>query len=180
MPHPSSSASECTDLLGDDLQQMRRPRTNDLTFASRTAGAGPQLNSSENGMSHEVDRRFSASANGNSKHDVNVSQIAQVGAHDSRKPKQKAPLQKGSQNRKIALVLQENGLSIAEVSAQRAILIGPNSALSFDEPLYIVRGEGQYLYDSDGRQYLDCCNNVAHVGHCHPKVKLKHSRAVST
>ena len=76
-------------------------------------------------------------------------------------------------------VLQASGLSIAEVSAQRAILIGPNSALSFDEPLYIVRGKGQYLYDSDGRQYLDCCNNVAHVGHCHPKVKLKHSRAIN-
>jgi len=28
----------------------------------------------------------------------------------------------------------------------------------------------QYLYDDEGRRYLDAYNNVAHVGHCHPKV----------
>jgi 4-aminobutyrate aminotransferase-like enzyme len=33
-----------------------------------------------------------------------------------------------------------------------------------------VRGSMQYLYDEEGRQYLDAYNNVAHVGHCHPKV----------
>lgn len=41
--------------------------------------------------------------------------------------------------------------------------------LSF-APLNIVRGEMQYLYDDEGRRYLDVYNNVAHVGHCHPKV----------
>lgn len=30
------------------------------------------------------------------------------------------------------------------------------------DPLKIVRGEGQYLYDEKGHQYLDCINNVAH------------------
>lgn len=29
-------------------------------------------------------------------------------------------------------------------------------------PLKIVRGQAQYLYDQDGREYLDCINNVAH------------------
>jgi 4-aminobutyrate aminotransferase-like enzyme len=28
----------------------------------------------------------------------------------------------------------------------------------------------QYLFDDEGRRYLDAYNNVAHVGHCHPKV----------
>ena len=28
----------------------------------------------------------------------------------------------------------------------------------------------QYLYDEDGTEYLDAYNNVAHVGHCHPRV----------
>ena len=37
-------------------------------------------------------------------------------------------------------------------------------------PLTIVRGEGAYLYDEHGRAYLDCVNNVCHVGHCHPRV----------
>ncbi|KFM69294.1 Alanine--glyoxylate aminotransferase 2-like 1, partial [Stegodyphus mimosarum] len=39
-----------------------------------------------------------------------------------------------------------------------------------EDPLKIVRGEGQYLYDENGKQYLDCINNVAHVGHSHPHV----------
>jgi 4-aminobutyrate aminotransferase-like enzyme len=43
-------------------------------------------------------------------------------------------------------------------------------SLSYGTPLNIVRGRGAYLYDADGRQYLDCVNNVAHVGHCHPRV----------
>jgi 4-aminobutyrate aminotransferase-like enzyme len=28
----------------------------------------------------------------------------------------------------------------------------------------------QYLYDEQGRRYIDAYNNVAHVGHCHPRV----------
>ncbi|GAB6018817.1 hypothetical protein CHUAL_000478 [Chamberlinius hualienensis] len=38
------------------------------------------------------------------------------------------------------------------------------------DPLKIIRGDGQYMYDEKGQQYLDCVNNVAHVGHCHPAV----------
>lgn len=34
----------------------------------------------------------------------------------------------------------------------------------------IVRGKGQYMYDEEGIEYLDCINNVAHVGHAHPHV----------
>ena len=37
-------------------------------------------------------------------------------------------------------------------------------------PLHLVRGEGVYLYDAEDNQYLDVYNNVANVGHCHPKV----------
>ena len=43
-------------------------------------------------------------------------------------------------------------------------------SLSYRSPLHIVRGKGQHLYDSEGRVYLDCVNNVAHVGHSHPRV----------
>lgn len=48
--------------------------------------------------------------------------------------------------------------------------LGRNLSLSYREPLKIVRGRGQYLFDADGRRYLDCVNNVTHVGHCHPRV----------
>ncbi|MFV0278267.1 MAG: aspartate aminotransferase family protein [Parahaliea sp.] len=44
------------------------------------------------------------------------------------------------------------------------------SMLFYRDPLHIVRGEGALLYDVAGRAYLDCYNNVASVGHCHPRV----------
>jgi 4-aminobutyrate aminotransferase-like enzyme len=49
-------------------------------------------------------------------------------------------------------------------------LLGRNLSVSYRNPVKIVRGEMQYLYDDGGRQYLDAYNNVAHVGHCHPRV----------
>ena len=42
--------------------------------------------------------------------------------------------------------------------------------LNRQDPLKITRGEGVYLYNEEGVPYLDCINNVAHVGHCHPRV----------
>jgi 4-aminobutyrate aminotransferase-like enzyme len=48
--------------------------------------------------------------------------------------------------------------------------MGPAYRLFYQEPVHIVRGEGVWLYDSDGNRYLDMYNNVPHVGHCHPHV----------
>ena len=53
---------------------------------------------------------------------------------------------------------------------RRRRLIGPSLSLSYRRPLHIVRGAGAYLYDESGREYLDCVNNVCHVGHAHPRV----------
>jgi 4-aminobutyrate aminotransferase-like enzyme/Ser/Thr protein kinase RdoA (MazF antagonist) len=53
---------------------------------------------------------------------------------------------------------------------QRKQYIGRNLSLSYQKPLKIVKGALQYLYDDRGRTYLDCVNNVSHVGHCHPTV----------
>ncbi len=52
----------------------------------------------------------------------------------------------------------------------RKQLVGPSLSISYNSPLHIVCGSRQYLYDADGRRYLDCVNNVAHVGHSHPRV----------
>ncbi len=57
-----------------------------------------------------------------------------------------------------------------ELLARRRRLLGAGAPLFYDEPLHIVRGEGVWLYDDIGRRYLDCYNNVPHVGHCHPHV----------
>jgi len=48
--------------------------------------------------------------------------------------------------------------------------LGPSLSTSYRDHLSIVRGEGVWLYDHTGRGYLDCVNNVAHVGHSHPHV----------
>jgi 4-aminobutyrate aminotransferase-like enzyme len=46
--------------------------------------------------------------------------------------------------------------------------------------VHLVRGEGTWLFDADGRRYLDCYNNVASVGHCHPHVVAALSRQAAT
>ncbi|XP_038300277.1 ethanolamine-phosphate phospho-lyase isoform X5 [Canis lupus familiaris] len=49
--------------------------------------------------------------------------------------------------------------------------IGPSCKVFFAaDPVKIVRAQRQYMFDERGDQYLDCINNVAHVGHCHPEV----------
>ncbi|NLR60309.1 aminotransferase class III-fold pyridoxal phosphate-dependent enzyme [Chitinophaga polysaccharea] len=48
--------------------------------------------------------------------------------------------------------------------------IGRNLSISYRQPLKIWKGALQYLYDEKGRTYIDCVNNVSHVGHCHPAV----------
>ncbi|MEE2860034.1 MAG: aminotransferase class III-fold pyridoxal phosphate-dependent enzyme [Pseudomonadota bacterium] len=57
-----------------------------------------------------------------------------------------------------------------DLVARRARLMGPNVPTFYADPVHIVRGEGVWLWDASGRRYLDCYNNVPHVGHCHPRV----------
>jgi 4-aminobutyrate aminotransferase-like enzyme/Ser/Thr protein kinase RdoA (MazF antagonist) len=58
----------------------------------------------------------------------------------------------------------------AETLASREKLLGRNLSVSYQHPLKIVRGWMQYLYDDNGRAYLDVYNNVPLVGHSHPRV----------
>jgi len=54
--------------------------------------------------------------------------------------------------------------------ARRRKLLGPSYKLFYERPVHLVRGDGVWLYDPQGNAYLDVYNNVASVGHCHPKV----------
>ena len=61
--------------------------------------------------------------------------------------------------------------STGTLSERRAAVLGPALlGLTYDRPLHVVRGEGVWLIDADGRRYLDCYNNVPVVGHSHPRV----------
>ncbi len=53
---------------------------------------------------------------------------------------------------------------------RRHRLLGAAAPLFYSRPLHLVRGAGVWLYDAEGRRYLDAYNNVANVGHCHPHV----------
>jgi len=57
-----------------------------------------------------------------------------------------------------------------ETLEARRALLGRNLSISYEEPLKIVRGWRQFLYDETGRAFLDVYNNVPLVGHSHPRV----------
>jgi len=63
-----------------------------------------------------------------------------------------------------------NAADLTQLLARRKEHISKSLSLSYRKPLHIVRGRGQYLFDEWGRSYLDCVNNVCHVGHSHPRV----------
>jgi 4-aminobutyrate aminotransferase-like enzyme/Ser/Thr protein kinase RdoA (MazF antagonist) len=64
-----------------------------------------------------------------------------------------------------------NAIHVVDTLLQRRRAhLGPGLSISYRHPLHIVRGWRQFLYDPEWRAYLDCVNNVAHVGHCHPRV----------
>jgi 4-aminobutyrate aminotransferase-like enzyme len=58
----------------------------------------------------------------------------------------------------------------SDLMARRAERLGPNVSTFYEDPVHLVRGDGVWLWDAEGRKYLDCYNNVPHVGHCHPHV----------
>jgi len=68
----------------------------------------------------------------------------------------------------------------AQLIADRARFMGPNVATFYDDPIHFVKGDGVWLWDAEGRKFLDCYNNVPHVGHCNPRVVDAIYRQAST
>ena len=68
----------------------------------------------------------------------------------------------------MAEVIQDS--DTASLIARRKRLLGPAYSLFYEKPVHLVKGEGVWLIDADGKKYLDMYNNVPHVGHCHPYV----------
>ena len=71
-------------------------------------------------------------------------------------------------------------MNIDDLIARRRKALGPTYSHFYKKPLYLLRGEGVWLYDIDGNKYLDCYNNVPSVGHCHPHVVEQISRQIAT
>jgi 4-aminobutyrate aminotransferase-like enzyme len=62
------------------------------------------------------------------------------------------------------------GPDLQSLIDRREAVFGASSVLAYEQPIHMVRAEGVWMFDADGRRYLDAYNNVASVGHCHPRV----------
>jgi alanine-glyoxylate transaminase / (R)-3-amino-2-methylpropionate-pyruvate transaminase len=65
-----------------------------------------------------------------------------------------------------------DGPSRDEAIALRKEFLSPALVTYYREPIMIVEGKMQYLFDENGRRYLDAIAGIVtvSVGHCHPKV----------
>ena len=70
----------------------------------------------------------------------------------------------------LAEKAQQKKLITENFIKDAAHVFGPSLSLNYKNPLIIVQGQAQSLIDHKGQFYLDCVNNVAHVGHSHPSV----------
>ncbi|KAK1270548.1 hypothetical protein QJS04_geneDACA005903 [Acorus gramineus] len=59
-----------------------------------------------------------------------------------------------------------------EILRKRREFLSPSMFYFYKKPLNIVDGKMQYLFDEDGRRYLDAFAGIATVccGHCHPEI----------
>ena len=70
--------------------------------------------------------------------------------------------------------------SISNILQKRKAILGFNLSVSYkNQPLWIQRGQSQYLIDHTGRKYLDTVNNVAHCGHEHPRVVSRGQKSMA-
>ncbi len=65
-----------------------------------------------------------------------------------------------------------SGPSREELLALRREYINPGVLAYYKDPIAIVEGHMQYLWDETGKQYLDAFAGIVtvSVGHCHPKI----------
>src|SRR5436309_6187134 len=68
-----------------------------------------------------------------------------------------------------------DGPSRDQVLAMRRQYLTPGLVTYYREPLLVVEGHMQYLWDETGKQYLDAFAGIVtvSVGHCHPRIVEK-------
>jgi alanine-glyoxylate transaminase/(R)-3-amino-2-methylpropionate-pyruvate transaminase len=74
------------------------------------------------------------------------------------------------------------GPSRAEVLADRQRYLSPGLITYYKEPVMIVEGHMQWLFDETGRRYLDLFAGIVSVscGHCHPRIVARVREQVET
>lgn len=76
-------------------------------------------------------------------------------------------------------IIDEND-NYTQLEKERKEHIGRNLSISYKKHLKIIKGALQYLYDDKGNTFIDCVNNVSHVGHCHATVVKAMQKQIAT
>ena len=86
-------------------------------------------------------------------------------------PRQAATiLASGLEPKILAQAFPHPGRPVEELLEARRKNVAPSLSLAYDAPLKFVSGQGAFLFNPEGRPFLDLYNNVCHVGHCRPEV----------
>jgi 4-aminobutyrate aminotransferase-like enzyme/Ser/Thr protein kinase RdoA (MazF antagonist) len=64
----------------------------------------------------------------------------------------------------------EGRWDVDRIVATRDVHFARSQRSYYRRPMNLVAGRGSWLYDDQGRAYLDAINNVSHVGHANPRV----------
>lgn len=82
----------------------------------------------------------------------------------------------------MTMINKDQYLGPDEVLRKKKDYIIPCVYHFYAEPVQLVKGEMQYLYDHTGKQYLDCFAGVSVVncGHCHPEITKAICEQVTT
>lgn len=67
----------------------------------------------------------------------------------------------------VAKPLVKNSHELLKVRKEN---FSQSMSISYTDPIHMYKASMQYMYSTDGRVYLDCVNNICHVGHCHPRI----------
>lgn len=67
-------------------------------------------------------------------------------------------------------IIQQSTPDLSDALIKRKNSFSDTLSLSYEEPIYMERAAFQYMYDANGKTYLDAYNNIPHVGHSHPRV----------
>ena len=63
-----------------------------------------------------------------------------------------------------------NNNNFSDILKTRKKNLSNNLSISYNTPLHMLEAKDQYFFDRYGRRYLDCVNNISHVGHSNEHV----------
>ena len=64
----------------------------------------------------------------------------------------------------------KTNIEFKDILNKRKKNISKNLSISYLKPLHMLEAKDQYFYDHYGRRYLDCVNNISHIGHTNSHV----------